>query len=134
MWSLLGVKKSLGHTQIGLLQGFNFKCPTSIPPLFMWESPNPNPNPNPPPPPPRGPNDLLHHVLPLLESSVNSADDQEKCLSELYSLRWSNSEKVCHFWLEPFSNWDEYGTTALFYFRLFAHLISFGHAIYPLHR
>ena len=29
--SLLGVKKCLGHAQIGLLQGFNSKFPTSIP-------------------------------------------------------------------------------------------------------
>ena len=30
-WSLLGVKKSLGHAQIGLLYGFNSKFPTNIP-------------------------------------------------------------------------------------------------------
>ena len=30
-WSLLGVKKSLSHAQIGLLQGFNSKFPMSIP-------------------------------------------------------------------------------------------------------
>ena len=30
MWPLLGVKKSLGHAQIGLLQGFNSKFLTSI--------------------------------------------------------------------------------------------------------
>ena len=30
-WSLLGIKKSLGHAQIGLLEGFNSKFPTSIP-------------------------------------------------------------------------------------------------------
>ena len=30
-WSLLVVKKSLGHAQIGLLQGFNSKFLTSIP-------------------------------------------------------------------------------------------------------
>ena len=33
--SLLGVKKSLGHAQIGLLYGFNSKCPTSIPTPFI---------------------------------------------------------------------------------------------------
>ena len=33
-WSLLGVKKSLGHALIGLLQGFNSKFPTSIPTPF----------------------------------------------------------------------------------------------------
>ena len=32
--SLLGVKKSLGHAQIGLLYGFNSKFPTSIPTPF----------------------------------------------------------------------------------------------------
>ena len=34
-WSLLGIKKSLGHAQIGLLQGFNSKFPTSIPTPFI---------------------------------------------------------------------------------------------------
>ena len=34
-WSLLGVKKSLGHAQIGLLLGFNSKFPTSIPTPFI---------------------------------------------------------------------------------------------------
>ena len=34
-WSLLGVKKSLGHAQIGLLQGFNSKFPTTIPTPFI---------------------------------------------------------------------------------------------------
>ena len=38
-WSLLGVKKSLGHAQIGLLQGFNSKFPTSIPTPFICEVP-----------------------------------------------------------------------------------------------
>ena len=38
-WSLLGVKKSLGHAQIGLLQGFNSKFPTSIPTPLMWGVP-----------------------------------------------------------------------------------------------
>ena len=33
--SLLGVKKSLGHAQIGLLYGFNSKFPTSIPTSFI---------------------------------------------------------------------------------------------------
>ena len=33
-WSLLGVKKSLDHAQIGLLQRFHSKFPTSIPTLF----------------------------------------------------------------------------------------------------
>ena len=33
-WSLLGVKKSLNHAQIGLLYGFNSKFPTSIPTPF----------------------------------------------------------------------------------------------------
>ena len=33
-WSLLGVKKRLAHTQIGLLWGFNSKFPTSIPTPF----------------------------------------------------------------------------------------------------
>ena len=33
--SLLGVKKRLGHAQIGLLQGFNSKFPTSIPTPFI---------------------------------------------------------------------------------------------------
>ena len=32
-------KKTLGHVQIGLGYGFNLKCPTSIPPHFIWESP-----------------------------------------------------------------------------------------------
>ena len=44
-WSLLGVKKSLGHAQIGLLLGFNSKFPTSIPTPFIHGFP--------PPPPPR---------------------------------------------------------------------------------
>ena len=35
-WSLLGIKKSLGHAQIGLLWGFNSKFPTSIPTPFKW--------------------------------------------------------------------------------------------------
>ena len=34
-WSLLGVKKSLRHAQIGLLQGFNSKFPTGIPTPFI---------------------------------------------------------------------------------------------------
>ena len=34
-WSLLGVKKSLGPAQIGLLYGFNSKFPTSIPTHFI---------------------------------------------------------------------------------------------------
>ena len=34
LFTLVGVKKSLAHAQIGLLQGFNLKFPTSIPPLF----------------------------------------------------------------------------------------------------
>ena len=34
-WSLLGVKKNLGHAQIGLLKGFNSKFPTSIPTPFI---------------------------------------------------------------------------------------------------
>ena len=34
-WSLLGVEKSLGHAQIGLLYGFNSKFPTSIPTPFI---------------------------------------------------------------------------------------------------
>ena len=38
-WSLLGVKKSLGHAQIGLLQGFNSKFQTSIPTPFICEVP-----------------------------------------------------------------------------------------------
>ena len=32
-------KKSLGHAQIGFLEGFNSKFPTSIPPLSYAESP-----------------------------------------------------------------------------------------------
>ena len=38
-WSLLGGQKSLGHAQIGLLQGINSKFPTSIPAPFIRESP-----------------------------------------------------------------------------------------------
>ena len=38
-WSLLGVKKSLSHAQIGLLQGFNSKFPTSIPTPFIYGVP-----------------------------------------------------------------------------------------------
>ena len=38
-WSLLGVKKSLGHAQIGLLEGFNSKFPTSIPTSHMRSPP-----------------------------------------------------------------------------------------------
>ena len=34
-WSLLGGQKSLGHAQIGLLQGFNSKFPTSVPTPFI---------------------------------------------------------------------------------------------------
>ena len=34
-WSLLGVEKSLGHAQIGLLYGFNSKFPTRIPTPFI---------------------------------------------------------------------------------------------------
>ena len=40
-WSLLGVKKSLSHTQIGLLQGFNSKFPTSILTPFICGVPLP---------------------------------------------------------------------------------------------
>ena len=43
-WSLLGVKKSLGHPQIGLLKGFNSKFPKSIPtPFVCVVSPSPPP-------------------------------------------------------------------------------------------
>ena len=35
VWSLLGVKKSLGHAQIDLLTGLNSKFPTSIPTPFI---------------------------------------------------------------------------------------------------
>ena len=35
IWSLLGVKKRLGHAQIGLLKGFNSKFLTSIPTPFI---------------------------------------------------------------------------------------------------
>ena len=34
-WSLLGVKKRLGHAQIGLLYGFHSKFPMSIPTPFI---------------------------------------------------------------------------------------------------
>ena len=34
-WSLLGVKKRLGHAQFGLLKGFNSKFPTSILPFHV---------------------------------------------------------------------------------------------------
>ena len=37
--SLLGVKKGLAHGQVGLLKGSNSNFPTSIPALFLWESP-----------------------------------------------------------------------------------------------
>ena len=47
IWSLLGVKKGLGHAQIGLLQGFNSKLPTSLPTPLICGVP-------PPPPPPPG--------------------------------------------------------------------------------
>ena len=40
-WSLLGVKKSLDHAQIGLLWGFNSKFPTSIPTPFICRVPSP---------------------------------------------------------------------------------------------
>ena len=40
-WSLLGVKKSSGHAQIGLLQGFNSKFPTRIPTPFICGVPSP---------------------------------------------------------------------------------------------
>ena len=33
--ALLGVKKSFGHTQVSLLQGFNSKFPKSIPPFHI---------------------------------------------------------------------------------------------------
>ena len=39
VWSPSGVKLSLSHAQIGLLWGFNYNFPTSIPVPFMWESP-----------------------------------------------------------------------------------------------
>ena len=39
--SLLGVKKSLDHAQIGLLEGFNSKFPTSIPIPFICGVPPP---------------------------------------------------------------------------------------------
>ena len=42
-WSLLGVKKSLGHAQIGLPLWFNSKFPMSIP--FQMRSPPPPPHP-----------------------------------------------------------------------------------------
>ena len=40
-WSLLAIKKSLGHAQIGLLYGFNSKFPTSIPIPFICSFPPP---------------------------------------------------------------------------------------------
>ena len=40
-WSLLEVKKSLGHAQIGLLWGFNSKFPTSIATPFVCRVPPP---------------------------------------------------------------------------------------------
>ena len=40
-WPLLGIKKSLGHAQIGLLYGFNSKFPTSIPSPFICGAPPP---------------------------------------------------------------------------------------------
>ena len=40
-WTLLGVKKSLGHAQIGLLKGLNSKFLTTIPALSYAESPHP---------------------------------------------------------------------------------------------
>ena len=42
-WSLLGVEKSLGHAQIGLLYAFNSKFPKSIPPPFIGGNPAPPP-------------------------------------------------------------------------------------------
>ena len=50
--SLLGVKKSLGHAQIGLLYGFNSKFLTRIPTPFICGVN--------PPPPPRSSTDLNH--------------------------------------------------------------------------
>ena len=38
-WSLLGVKKILGHAQIGLLQGYNSKVRRVSPPLSHVEFP-----------------------------------------------------------------------------------------------
>ena len=38
-WSLLGVKKILGHAQIGLLQGYNSKFRRVSPPLSHVEFP-----------------------------------------------------------------------------------------------
>ena len=40
-WSLLGVEKSLGHAQIGLLYAFNSKFPKSIPTPFICGDPPP---------------------------------------------------------------------------------------------
>ena len=40
-WSLLGVKKCLGHAQISLLKGFNLKFSTSIPTPFICGVPPP---------------------------------------------------------------------------------------------
>ena len=41
-WSLLGVKKSLGHAQIGILQGFNSKFTTSTPTPVICRVPPPS--------------------------------------------------------------------------------------------
>ena len=38
-WSHLGVQKTLGNAQTGLLKWFNSKFPTSIPAPFIWEVP-----------------------------------------------------------------------------------------------
>ena len=40
-WSLLGIKKGLGHAQIDLFEGFNSKFPTSITTTFIWGVPLP---------------------------------------------------------------------------------------------
>lgn len=37
-WFLLGVKESLGHAQIGGLQGINSNLPSSFLFIFIWES------------------------------------------------------------------------------------------------
>ena len=43
IWSLLGVKKSLGYARIGLFLGFNSKFPPSIPTPFICGVPPPPP-------------------------------------------------------------------------------------------
>ena len=82
-WSLLGGKKSLGHAQIGLLQWFNSKFPTSIP-RFHMRSPHP---------PGFEIGDEFHYLLKCTHSSLSHTRDI--FLESLYSINSNFTNTSC---------------------------------------